>query len=244
MYFEDYKEKILEKLDLILKNEKENIETAAELIVEAFSSEKNVYIFGCNHSAIIAQEVFYRAGSLALYIPIFSPGLNFIDTKPLLTTYMERNEKLGEDIVRSSRIKKGDVVIVVSTSGRNPAPVEFAIRSKELGAKLIAITSRKFSESFPSRHSSGKKLIDVPPDVVIDNYADPGDVSVEVVEKRMGPTSSITGIFIIHLISMTVAKKLKDLGIDPPVFISSNVPGGDEVNNRLVEEYEQILKMP
>ncbi len=244
MLQEEYLEKIVEKLKKIVQSETSSIEKSADIIVKAYLNDKKVYVFGCNHSAILAQEVFYRAGSLAIYIPIFSPGLNFIDTKPVLTTYMERNERMGEDLVKSSKIKEGDVVILASTSGRNPVPVAFALGVKKIGASLIVITSKKFSSSLPSRHSSGKKLMDISPDVIIDNYADLGDVSVRVSGKGMGPTSTITGVFIMHLISMNVAKRLSDKGIDPPVFMSSNVPEGDEINEELLERYEDVLKLP
>jgi len=243
-HFDSYKAVIIEKLEKIVENERDSIRKAAELIVDTLLNDGRVYIFGCNHSAIIPQEVYYRAGSLAVYIPLLIPGLNLINTKPILSTFMERNEQFGKDIVLSSRIREKDVVIIVSTSGRNPVPVAFALEVKKIGSRIIVITSKKFCKSFPSRHSSGKTLLDIPPDVVIDNFADPGDVSVEVENKKMGPVSTITGVFIIHLISMTVADLMARQGIDPPVFVSSNVPEGDKVNKKLSKEFEDFLKLP
>ena len=243
-HFDSYKAVIIEKLEKIVENERDSIRKAAELIVDTLLNDGRVYIFGCNHSAIIPQEVYYRAGSLAVYIPLLIPGLNLINTKPVLSTFMERNEQFGKDIVLSSRIREKDVVIIVSTSGRNPVPVAFALEVKKIGSRIIVITSKKFCKSFPSRHSSGKTLLDIPPDVVIDNFADPGDVSVEVENKKMGPVSTITGVFIIHLISMTVADLMARQGIDPPVFVSSNVPEGDKVNKKLSKEFEDFLKLP
>jgi len=243
-HFDSYKAVIIEKLEKIVENERDSIRKAAELIVNTLLNDGRVYIFGCNHSAIIPQEVYYRAGSLAVYIPLLIPGLNLINTKPVLSTFMERNEQFGKDIVLSSRIREKDVVIIVSTSGRNPVPVAFALEVKKIGSRIIVITSKKFCKSFPSRHSSGKTLLDIPPDVVIDNFADPGDVSVEVENKKMGPVSTITGVFIIHLISMTVADLMARQGIDPPVFVSSNVPEGDKVNKKLSKEFEDFLKLP
>ena len=243
-HFDSYKAVIIEKLEKIVENEKDSIRKAAELIVNTLLNDGRVYIFGCNHSAIIPQEVYYRAGSLAVYTPLLIPGLNLVNTKPVLSTFMERNEQFGKDIVLSSRIREKDVVIIVSTSGRNPVPVAFALEVKKIGSKIVVITSKKFCKSFPSRHSSGKTLLDIPPDVVIDNFADPGDVSVEVGNKKMGPVSTITGVFIIHLISMTVTDLMTKQGIDPPVFVSSNVPEGDRVNKKLSKEFEVFLKLP
>lgn len=243
-YLESYKSVIIEKLEKIVKNEKDSIKKAAELIVDSFLKNGRIYVFGCNHSAIIPQEVYYRAGSLAVYIPLLIPGLNLVNTKPVLSTFMERNEQFGKDIVLSSRIRKQDVVIIISTSGRNPVPVAFALEVKKIGSKIIAITSKKFCRSFPSRHSSGKTLLDIPPDVVIDNLADIGDVSIKVGDIRMGPVSTITGVFIMHLMSMFVVDIMRTQGINPPVFVSSNVPEGDKVNKKLSNEFGDFLKLP
>ena len=75
-HFECYKTVIIEKLEKIVENEEDSIRKAAELIMNNFLNDGRIYIFGCNHSAIISQEVYYRAGSLAVYILLLIPGLN------------------------------------------------------------------------------------------------------------------------------------------------------------------------
>jgi len=44
-------------------------------------------------------------------------------------------------VIRDYDIGPDDVVIVISNSGRNPAPVEMAMEAKERGARIIALTS-------------------------------------------------------------------------------------------------------
>ncbi|MDI3473566.1 MAG: hypothetical protein PWQ48_1847 [Thermotogaceae bacterium] len=215
---EEYLNKIIEKLKDVHKNEEEKIEEAASIISEAIINKKHVYVFGCTHSSILAEEIFYRAGSLAEYEPIFVPGLSVT----------------GKDIVSCSRFEKDDVLIVISTSGRNAVPVEVAMGSKEKGLKLIIITSKAY-ESFTSNHSSGKKLQDIEADVLIDNHVDVGDAVVKVGENYMGPVSTIIGAFILHSISIKVAQKLLEKGIKPNVFASANVPGNVQKNKEILE---------
>jgi uncharacterized phosphosugar-binding protein len=231
---EEYLNIIIEKLKVVHKNEEEKIEKAASIISEAIIDRKHVYVFGCTHSSILAEEVFYRAGSLAEYEPIFVPGLSVTNTKPVLTSLVEKNEQFGKDIVSCSRFEKDDVLIVISTSGRNAVPVEVAMGSKEKGLKLIIITSKAY-ESFTSNHSSGKKLQDIEADVLIDNHVDVGDAVVKVGENYMGPISTIIGAFILHSISIKVAQKLLEKGIKPNVFASANVPGNVQKNKEILE---------
>ncbi|MCD6545374.1 MAG: SIS domain-containing protein [Thermotogae bacterium] len=242
---EEYLNKIVKRLEDVHKNEGENIAKAASLITKAILEKKHIYIFGCTHSSILAEEVFYRAGSLAEYEPLFVPGLSVTNTKPVLTSLMEKNEQFGKDIVSCSRIEKDDVLIVISTSGRNAVPVEVALEAKEKGLKLIVITSRFYKE-FPSNHSSGKKLTDVGADVVINNHVDIGDAVVKVGDNYMGPISTILGAFILHSISIKVAQKLLETGKDPNVFASANVPKNSEKNKKILEDefLRRILLMP
>jgi len=232
---ETYLKKILEVLDAITKTEEKNILRAAQLIYETAKKSRHVYIFGCTHSSILAEELYYRAGSLAIYEPLFAPGLSIATTSPLLTTYMERNEQYGVDIVRSSKLTKGDTLILISTSGKNAVPVSVAIESKKRGIKVIAITSKAY-EKYPSNHSSNKKLLDLDLDVVINNHVPAGDSVVEFGGITMGPVSTIAGAFILHSISMEVATIYIENGEQPEVLVSSNIPKGEEINKKLFEK--------
>ena len=51
------------------------------------------------------------------------------------------------------------------------------------------------------------------------------------------PTSSITGITIAQALVCQVVDNLVQAGIEPPVFKSSNVDGGDAHNHRMFERY-------
>ncbi|MDN5346061.1 MAG: hypothetical protein PWQ73_565 [Petrotoga sp.] len=227
-----YLESIKKVLDEVEQNEKENIEKAAQLIYETAKNDKHVYIFGCTHSSILAEEVYYRTGTLALFEPIFVPGLSVTTTKPRLTSFIERNEQYGKGIVESSRINNGDCIIVVSTSGGNAVPVTVALESKRRGAKVITLISKNY-EKFDSNHSTGKKLGDETFDVVIDNHVPVGDSVIPINGVTMGPVSTYAGAFILHSISMRVAEKYLENGEQPDILVSSNIPGGEQMNKEL-----------
>jgi uncharacterized phosphosugar-binding protein len=52
----------------------------------------------------------------------------------------------------------------------------------------------------------------------------------------------VVGAAILQALVAEVAARLLQRGIEPPVWISSNVPGGDEHNLRLAEKYPSRLR--
>jgi len=49
--------------------------------------------------------------------------------------------------------------------------------------------------------------------------------------------SSITGALVAQLIGAEVVRRLTEAGETPPVYLSANVPGGDEHNSALEDRY-------
>ena len=100
------------------------------------------------------------------------------------------------------------------------------------------MTSMQHSVNCTSRHSSGKKMYEIA-DVTIDNWGEPGDAAfpIEGLDSTIGPTSSITGITIAQALVCQVVDNLVKAGIEPPVFKSSNVDGGDAHNNLMFDKY-------
>jgi uncharacterized phosphosugar-binding protein len=108
---------------------------------------------------------------------------------------------------------------------------------KQHGHRLIAITSFTQTAGVDSRHPSGTKLVDHA-DVALDNGAPYGDA---VLPLPGGGTvcavSSITGALVAQLIGAEVVRRLTEAGETPPVYLSANVPGGDEHNSSLEARY-------
>ena len=215
---------------------------AADAIRTALENKHSVYIFGCSHAGILAEEVFYRTGGLAVINPIFFPAF-MLNTRPItMTSQLERLDGLGKIILKENRVKKDDVLIIHSVSGRNNVPVEMAQEAKALGVTTIAITNLAYSSSVTSRHPSGKHLYEVC-DLVIDNMGCAGDaaITLEGLPEKIGPTSTAVGAALINaLVIETVGGMLKD-GVFPPVFMSANLDGGDAHHKKIFEEYKDNI---
>jgi uncharacterized phosphosugar-binding protein len=75
-------------------------------------------------------------------------------------------------------------------------------------------------------------------DVVIDNLAPYGDTTLELPGGLgVGAVSSITAAYIAQLLTIGAAARVQAAGEVPPLFISANIPEGDEHNHALQERY-------
>lgn len=213
------------------------IERAAEVIANAIAGGHSLFGFGCNHSLLPILDIYYRAGGLMLVNPIIAPGLLLELHPPTLTSRMEQLEGYADIALAGAPIKAGDVLIIVSVSGRNAVPVEAAVKAQSLGATVIGVTSRAFSDSVTPRNKLGKKLIDVV-DVAIDNLVPPGDasLSLEGLPQKFTPVSGVTSIAIMHALMAEAIERLVARGITPPVYLSGNIEGGAAYNDRMLAE--------
>jgi uncharacterized phosphosugar-binding protein len=230
-------------LDEILKTQKPVMEKTAEILADAIADRRNIFVFGCSHAGILAQEMFYRTGGLAVINPILPPGLT-LEVRPVtMTTDMERLEGYGKTILKSSGIKEGDVLIIHSVSGRNAVPVEMAIEARKTGVTVVALTNVKYSKSVTSRHSSGKRLFEVC-DYLLDNCGSIGDTvcKIEGFDQKVAASSTVSGAAILNAILAETVDRVVKKGLVPPVFISANMEGGDEYNARILKEYKDNIK--
>ena len=58
----------------------------------------------------------------------------------------------------------------------------------------------------------------------------------------MGLAMLSFGSFIAQLLTMMVADRLHEAGDTPPVYISANIPGGDEHNHALEDRYRGRIR--
>ena len=224
--------------DLLAKISQESsvLEAAADSIARAYINNRTIYVFGCTHSAILAEDVFYRAGAPAFWRPLWGPGMSIATTPGFLTSAVEHSEEIGRAVIECSQLKKDDVLVVLSTSGKNGAPVAVAEAALKRGAKLIIVTSSNYKDQ-RGNHSTIPNLQYFENDaVIIDNHVPCGDASITAGGCPMGPVSTIAGSFIMHTISALAVEKIVAAGFTPPVFLSSNAPGGLAHNEKLLAD--------
>ena len=238
----DYLEEVIRLLEEVRRSQSEAIAQAAEHLADAIQAGGLVYVFGPSHAGILAQELFYRAGGLVPINPILPPGL-MLDTRPVtLTSRLERLPGYGAQVLAETPITAGDVLIVHSVSGRNPAAVEVAAGARERGAFVIALTSLAYSRSVQPR-SGAKRLFEVA-DLVLDDLVPPGDALIPLAgadAPRTGAASTVTGAAILNAVVVRAALLLQERTGDAPVFRSANQEGGDEHNRRWLDVYQGRL---
>ncbi|MFP3902815.1 MAG: sugar isomerase domain-containing protein [Armatimonadota bacterium] len=225
-----------------LQGELQNIHAAAKMFTDAIEAGNTLFAFGATHSFILPMEMCYRTGGLMLVNPIYPHGMDLTVRPMSLTSQIERVPDLGRLLVRKSPAQKDDVLLIASTSGRNHVVVEMAMEAAEMGIQTIGVTAVEYSSAVESRHPSGKKLMDLC-DVVIDNCSPEGDAAVgfEGFKQKSGPLSTVLGCTVVNAIVCETIQMLLDRGITPPVYMSANMPGGDEHNDRLLAENEDRI---
>lgn len=232
MLSEKYYEEIGKLLEKVRVNQKDNVMKAAEIIAESIMSGGLLQAFGSGHSFGTALEVCGRAGGLIPSKQIKEPSGGMY----------ERIEGVGETFAHESDFRKGDVMILISNSGRNPLSIELAKVAKEREVKVIVVTAYEISKNLSSRHSSGKRLFDYA-DVILDNMGIEGDSCLEVpgLPVKVGATSSIAGAMLLNSAVLEAIEIMVSKGFTPPVFMSANVDGGLEFNEQYLCKYRDRL---
>jgi uncharacterized phosphosugar-binding protein len=236
----DYIDGVINLLERIKAEEASTLRQGAHILAEAVTQGKRIFAFGCTHSSIPIQDLVYRAGGLMLINPIFGPGIASLDVHPAtMSSAIERLQGYAQVLLDSNPIGAGDVLILVSVSGRNAVPVEMAMLARERGIKVIGVTSRAYTQAFASRHPSGKKMYEFA-DVVLDNKVDPGDalLHAEGVPQRFCPASGVTSTAILQALVAATVEELLQRGVTPPIFLAGNVDGGEDYNARLMAQYK------
>jgi len=151
----------------------------------------------------------------------------------------ERLEGFAEVLLKGLPLKAGETIFVISNSGRNPEPIEVALRVKEMGLHVIVVTSLAHSKSISSRHSSGKKLYELG-EVVLDTGTPPGDacMTFKGLPVKAGALSTVLGAAIMNAVMVEAIQYILDKEESPPVLMSANLDGADEHNARVIARYE------
>jgi len=226
----------------ILDTQAGKIDRAAGLVAEAIKQGKPVYAWGTGgHDNRSAEELLWRAGGLACITVILDPGLQLIHgaTK---ATKIERLPGYAKGVLDYYQVGKDDTLLLINSYGVNPLTIDAVHACRERGTRVIAVTSFEFPASVapdhPARHPSKENLHEVV-DLAIDTAIPAGDAVVDVpgFPFKVAGISTLVNVFLLNVLVCAVVEKLIQAGIDPPVWVSANAPGGDAWNKRLLERY-------
>ena len=237
MSAERYLERVQEMMARVKEEQLGALQEAGKLVASAIEADGLVHVFGTGHSHMLVEEGLYRAGGLAPVNAILDTGL-MLHEGATASSQLERLAGYSNIVVGKHRLEARDILVVISNSGVNAAPVEMAGIAKEAGLKVIAICSLAYSRVAELKPGVGARLFEVA-DLTLDNLGDAGDAAVELDGHglKVGPTSTVVGAALLNAIFVEAVGLLAAKGVEPPVYISSNMPGAADHNRGLVERF-------
>jgi uncharacterized phosphosugar-binding protein len=241
--FNLYFQKLKQLLNTVEQEEGQKLKTAARKVADCIETDGIVHVFGCGHSHMLAEELFYRAGGLAAINPILIEDL-MLHKGAVRSSYLEKQNNYSQQFLGSINIQPEDVVIVISTSGRNPVPIDVALYAKQQGAYVIAISSLVYTKSLISRHKS-RQFLTATADLSIDNHIMVGDTLLELdtLDVSFGSGSTVAGAAIVNGIMVEAVKCMIENNFTPPIFKSGNADGAEEHNRILINKYKSRIPL-
>lgn len=233
-----YHSEVKKLIDKVVDKNQDILSEVIDLVSKTIIDDKIIHAFGTGHSHMIGLELFARAGGIA--------NVNAMLDSTVMTSEgarrsaeIERISGFAKVIWDQHKIKKNDIFIVISNSGRNAMPIEMAELAKNNSNKVIAITSINQSSKYPARIKNQKKLYEIA-DYVIDNCVPSGDSIIPIGKDFSGAVSSILGCFIVNLMVTESLKIVHKAGKKLPLFYSQNIDGIS--NEELFSKYERRVK--
>ncbi|HEX4723967.1 MAG TPA: SIS domain-containing protein [Pseudonocardiaceae bacterium] len=209
------------------------VHDVAELLLACVRADGTVLSAGAGHSLAAVAETFYRAGGLACVRPLYHPDLLPLHGA-VSSTKAERRSGLAAEVLGPDPLGERDVLVVFSTSGVNPYPVELAGLVRAAGRPVVAVTSTPSSSVAPRRSDS---TLAEQATVILDTLVPPGDATYPPDAPVAAPISTVANAFLWNLVLVRLIDLGAEQGVALPLWRSSNVPGGDAANTDLLAHY-------
>ena len=232
----DYLNQLRELFDRVEQTQMDKINEAADMIAESMANGGALHIFDTGH--MLTQELIGRVGGF-MAMAALSFGITVNDPVPVKLQNRPRDEELDAGLehiriaLRLSHLRRGDCLIIGTVSGRTPNVIEMAIAAREMGVKVIALTSLQYSSQVTSKHPSGKRLFEAA-DIALDNCGVLGDACMEVpgLRTKALPTSGIGAATVAWCLMAQTMEKLLERGVTPHIYMSANLDEGPAFNEK------------
>lgn len=234
----NYFEKVQELLKEIQQQEEMQIKLAAKLVFNSINKGGILQLFGSGHSQLLAQDAFYRAGGIVPVKPISIEPL-MLHKGAMESSKNEKDISRIDEYWSQIELQKEDVIVVISTSGRNAVPIEIAKRAQEMGIPVITLQSLNYQQQ-PSRHPSEKRLEDYAT-IILNNHVPIGDGVLTINDTLCGPVSTVAGATILNELSTQVIALLSEQKEEIPVFNSNNVETNKNTNEYFMNQYKDRI---
>jgi uncharacterized phosphosugar-binding protein len=246
---ERYLDVTIQRLSELRATQSVAIAAAGEACAGSIAAGKIVFTFGTGHGGFAALECFPRTGTPVGFRPIVETAIALFhhvhgDMGSPQYRFLHTREGYGDAILRAHRLDPADTLILFSHSGINPVILDMALRVKELGMQVIAVTSIPHSSVVDSRHSSGLRLFEIA-DVVVDTGVPLRDASIRIegMDDPVGPTSTVIAVAAAHAIVASTVEQLVERGKAPRVMVSPNAGDPQAAHRHNDENYEQLWQL-
>ncbi len=239
-----YQACITELFENILSTQQPALQQAARRLSRAIQEDRRIHILGTGaHSQLAVEEVLWRAGGLAAWNPILDPGTSLVHGAKRSVSF-ERLPGYGVGVLNANQVGNtpGETMVLINAYGIDPMSLDVALECRRRSVYTIGITSPAYGRSTPAdspiRHPSRKNLFEEV-DLLIDSQVPLGDAVGQVpgFAQEVGSSSTLCSCFVMNLLVIATVQELQENGVEPPVFLSANLPQGDAANARWERQY-------
>ncbi len=240
----EYMDSVRAAMDKIAETQFTTIELAAATISKSLLNGGVLYCHDIGHG--LQGDFLHRAGGMAA-LRAFTFKFDIKDSvAPPLSNRPRDGESIDRTIemvrlaVRTSTMRRGDVILLGSVSGRNIIPVEMALACREIGVKTVAFTAFEYTVKVPSLHPTGTRLKDAV-DFAIDIGAPYGDATTEIpgYDIRLLPVSGVGTLVAGWVLMGETMRLMSEAGQPATVFQSFNSAGGAERLDLSHKQYDE-----
>lgn len=212
---EEYRQRIIAEIESTLNNAAPAIRQVANLATDVVASGGVLHIL--DHGHLLGNEMTCRAGGLAAI--------------HVVTLEEARNPVL---------VRRGDLLFIASVSGRSKQVVQAALQAKERGVHTVALTSLAQAAMAQPEDPELGLLRDVA-EAVLDIGGVAGDALIGGDGgKACVPGSGILSVVVMWAVVAELVAGLRKRGIEPTIFTSVNVPGGEQSFEKEMARYARL----